>query len=221
MCLARRLKAKHSLFPSTFVLEWSYFQNNMPVFKINTTVCTYFMYSTYQKRLSEKTVFSYTSLSILLILFLRPSSRRQLGPPRSALSDARALPPPAGRAAGCNNRRRSHLLPLPLPSPPRGRSDRLRAPPPPPPPPPTATPSCHCFICAIVAVVPSPSNRVRLRGCRSRRRRPPSPGTCSTPTDPALGDRRHSGGGGARASPLRIATFAVDVVVPPQRRWIH
>jgi len=44
--------------------QWSYFQNNLPVFEKNTTVCTtvYFTYSTYQKRLSEKTVFSYTSI---------------------------------------------------------------------------------------------------------------------------------------------------------------
>jgi hypothetical protein len=173
---------------------------------------------------AKKTVFSFTSLSSF-ILHPPCSDHRpvvhQLGPPRSALSGARASPPPAGRAAGRYNRRCPPLLPLPLPSPPRGRSCRLRAPPPPPPPPYRRPVVVVVLYAAIVAVVPSPSNRARPRGCRSRRRRPPPPGTCSTPTDPALGDRRHSGGGGARASPLRVAAFAVDVVVPPRRRWIH
>ena len=69
---------------------------------------------------------------------------RRLGPPRSALSGARASPPSTRHAAGRNNCRRPPLLPLPLPSPPRRRSRRLRVPPPPPLPPPT-TPSLSLF----------------------------------------------------------------------------
>ncbi len=74
---------------------------------------------------------------------------------------------------------------------------------------------CRCFICNIVAVVPSPSNRARPRGCRSHRRRPPPLGTCLTPTDPALGNHRHSGGGGAHASPFASPPSPSTSLSPP------
>ena len=99
------------------IRQWSYFQNNMPVFEKNTTVCmtVYFTYSTYQKRLSEKNCVLLSSLSSSCSD--HHPVVRQLGPPRSALSGSRASPPPAGCAAGRNNRRRPPLHPLPLPSP--------------------------------------------------------------------------------------------------------
>jgi hypothetical protein len=110
-----------------------------------------------KKDLAKKTVFSYTSLSSSCSDH-RPVVR-QLGPPRSALSGARASPSPAGRAAGRNNRHRPPLLPLPLPSPPRGRSRCLRAPPPPLPP-----PYRRPVVVIVLYAASSPSYRCRRIG---------------------------------------------------------